>query len=142
MTERILPIYPSPDDLVFLIDAMIDVAGSYSRGILYRFGEHLGERYASRIESEGLFSGEPMRAILGTLGASGWFHEFSLDVDQQGARIMLRRPFEMASRASDCDLMRGFLSGIGRVFQGLPTFYTETRENDWSTFIGTLEAEK
>lgn len=136
-----IPIYPEPSDLVFLIDAMIDVAGSYSRGILYRFGSQLGKKYGTRILDEGMVQGDPLGPVLGMLGVSGWFKDSAHERCGDDLCIRLLHPFEEASRETQCDFMRGFLSGLGEAFDG-PTYYEEEQEGDWIVFRGKKEGEK
>ncbi|MCK4717804.1 MAG: hypothetical protein KAT70_03955 [Thermoplasmata archaeon] len=138
MVPNPIPIYPHPDDLVFLIDAMIDVAGAYSRGILFRFGTQVGEKYARRVMDEGMINENAAGPILGMLQASGWFEESSFERKGNEVVVRILNPFELSSREKECDFMRGFLAGIGNVLDDMPTFYEEEREGEWVMFIGKI----
>jgi len=126
--KRNIPIYPEPEDLVFLIDALVDVAGSYSRGILFRFGERVGEKYALRIKD---LEGEVdlLSGVLGTLRASSWFDSVEIRRENGTLEIRLLNPFEIKSSEKSCDFMRGFLSGLGKVLEDIPDFFVEEKED-------------
>ena len=119
-----------------MIDTIIDVTGSYSKGILYRFGTHLGEKYAATIKEEGMMEEDPMGPILGMLKASGWFEDSKMEGQGTKLVIGILHPFEEESREQECDFMRGFLAGMGYAIRGLPTFYEEKKEDEWIVFKG------
>lgn len=142
MGPQNIPIYPKPSDLVLLIDAIIDVAGSYSRGILYRFGTQLGERYAQGLSDEGMVEGDVLTPIMGMLKVSGWFTDYRLSREEKSLKITVTDAFESQSREKGCDFFRGFLAGIAAVFPDLPTFYEEEKKEGCLTFTGKIEEER
>jgi predicted hydrocarbon binding protein len=98
------------EDLASLFRDLVDVTGRGCEGIIYRFGERMGSRYSTLA---GKFPPEDrLKKALEALIPLGYFNKVEISFKEELISITLHNPFELATKQSRCNFMRGFLFGL------------------------------
>ncbi len=117
-----IPIYPQADDLVVLINSLDDVVGIASVGILYKFGENLGAKYADKVAMIKKENDERFQLMLSNLKSSAWFMDVIVkendDANEPGTLVCVKDLFEEKADRAHCDFFRGFLKGAATEIYG------------------------
>lgn len=111
--KRYYPHFPEAADIALFIDNLIEVTGSASAGILFKYGEKLGEKYSKLVECLEMFDSETkIKRVLGSFAAYDWFDDIDVKFGDETIEIMLSNSFELGEKTDKCNMLRGLFSGL------------------------------
>jgi predicted hydrocarbon binding protein len=98
------------EDLIALFNDLVDVTGRGGEGIIYKFGERMGYKYSTQLNE--IPQDKKLNKALENLIPLGFYDGFDISFKEELINITLSNSFELSTRQSRCNFMRGFLYGL------------------------------
>jgi predicted hydrocarbon binding protein len=98
------------EDLVAFFNDLVEVTGRGCEGIIYRFGERIGSKYALQVKDKP--EKDKLKKALDSLIPLGFYDKVEVSFKEELINITLHNSFELSTKESRCNFMRGFLFGL------------------------------